>query len=245
MQVPAQASSPNTQLYLTNLSKEALRDWEPAYMHFLHGGCIYGLEMSSLRLTWSCTWLSSTLKALLILLLRSSQTGVPSIFPGTTRSSVTRCKPGPNCPSSHSSISRQLSPLSVTEDSSAPILELQSRGSSGVCGRRVERQSRSGMWVTFSSVAMHSHLNRQGKHCLGHRRQKSFGDSYEWVHEWLIKWEEEGLQREMQSIRDRLCHRKPNSKICHEKTYGIVISDSDMMIFDEIYKVAHFLIVKC
>jgi hypothetical protein len=24
-----------------------------------------------------------------------------------------------------------------------------------------------------------------------------------------------------------------------------VISDSDMMIFDEIYKVAHFLIVKC
>lgn len=53
------------------------------------------------------------------------------------------------------------------------------------------------------------------------------------------------VQREMQSIRDRLCHRKPNSKICHEKTYGIVISDSDMMIFDEIYKVAHFLIVKC
>nr|XP_039325408.1 solute carrier family 35 member F4 isoform X2 [Saimiri boliviensis boliviensis] len=63
--------------------------------------------------------------------------------PGTTRSSVTRCKPGANCPSSHSGISRQLSPLSVTEDSSAPILELQNRGSSGVCGHRVERQNRS------------------------------------------------------------------------------------------------------
>uniref|UniRef100_A0A2K6GU30 Solute carrier family 35 member F4 n=1 Tax=Propithecus coquereli TaxID=379532 RepID=A0A2K6GU30_PROCO len=67
-------------------------------------------------------------------------------LPGTSRSSVTRCKPGANCPSSHSGISRQLSPLSVTEDSSAPILELQSRGSSGVCGHRVERQNRSGMW---------------------------------------------------------------------------------------------------
>ncbi|KAM7321646.1 hypothetical protein ACRRTK_019738 [Alexandromys fortis] len=63
---------------------------------------------------------------------------------GTSRSSVTRCKPGSNCPSSHSSISRQLSPLTVTEDSAAPILELQSRGPSGVCGHRVERQSRAG-----------------------------------------------------------------------------------------------------
>ena len=66
-----------------------------------------------------------------------------SFFPDTSRSSVTRCKPGANCPSSHSSISRQLSPLSVTEDSSAPILELQSRGSSGVCGHRAERQNKS------------------------------------------------------------------------------------------------------
>ncbi|KAK1339242.1 hypothetical protein QTO34_019920 [Cnephaeus nilssonii] len=73
----------------------------------------------------------------------SSQTGVNAFFPGTSRSSVPRCKPGANCPSSHSGISRQLSPLSITEDSSAPILELQSRGSSGVCGHRVERQNRS------------------------------------------------------------------------------------------------------
>ncbi|XP_012519188.1 PREDICTED: solute carrier family 35 member F4 [Propithecus coquereli] len=77
-------------------------------------------------------------------------TGYYGYYPGyssqksTSRSSVTRCKPGANCPSSHSGISRQLSPLSVTEDSSAPILELQSRGSSGVCGHRVERQNRSG-----------------------------------------------------------------------------------------------------
>ena len=79
----------------------------------------------------------------------NSQTGMNSFFPGTSRSSVTRCKPGANCPSSHSSVSRQLSPLSVTEDSSAPILELQSRGSSGVCGHRAERQNRSGMWVNL------------------------------------------------------------------------------------------------
>ncbi|XP_068821997.1 solute carrier family 35 member F4 [Capricornis sumatraensis] len=77
-------------------------------------------------------------------------TGYYGYYPGyssqksTSRSSVTRCKPGANCPTSHSSISRQLSPLSVTEDSSAPILELQSRGSSGVCGHRAERQNRSG-----------------------------------------------------------------------------------------------------
>lgn len=80
----------------------------------------------------------------------STQTGVKSFFPGTSRSSITRCKSGANCPSSHSGISRQLSPLSVTEDSSAPILELQSRGSSGVCGHRIERQSRAGRLVTSS-----------------------------------------------------------------------------------------------
>ena len=80
----------------------------------------------------------------------SPQTGMNSFFPGTSRSSVTRCKPGANCPSSHSGISRQLSPLSVTEDSSAPILELQSRGSSGVCGHRIERQNRAGKLVTSS-----------------------------------------------------------------------------------------------
>lgn len=84
-----------------------------------------------------------------------SETGVNSLFPGTSRPSATRCKPGANCPSSHSVISRQLSPLSVTEDSSAPILELQSRSSSGVCAHRVERQNRSGMLVTSSYITAH------------------------------------------------------------------------------------------
>nr|BAC33198.1 unnamed protein product [Mus musculus] len=99
-------------------------------------------------------------------------TGYYGYYPGyssqksTTRSSVTRCKPGPNCPSSHSSISRQLSPLSVTEDSSAPILELQSRGSSGVCGRRVERQSRSGDDGTQTRPESSSQENGLKARCL-------------------------------------------------------------------------------
>lgn len=142
-------------------------------------GFLSRLEMSSLGLSWSCTWVPRNVKSFLTFLLRSSQTGVHSVFPGTSRSSVTRCKPGSNCPTSHSSISRQLSPLSVTEDSSAPILELQSRGSSGVCGHRVERQSRSGMWVISSWVAVHfsSLLDSWGKQCLGHRGQRCFPDS--------------------------------------------------------------------
>uniref|UniRef100_A0A8C2M1X3 Solute carrier family 35, member F4 n=1 Tax=Cricetulus griseus TaxID=10029 RepID=A0A8C2M1X3_CRIGR len=86
--------------------------------------------------------------------------------PSTSRSSVSRCKPGSNCPSSHSSISRQLSPLSVTEDSSAPILELQSRGSSGVCGHRVERQSRSGDDGTQTHPESNSQENRLKARCL-------------------------------------------------------------------------------
>nr|XP_021516169.1 solute carrier family 35 member F4-like [Meriones unguiculatus] len=85
---------------------------------------------------------------------------------GTSRSSVTRCKPGSNCPSSHSSISRQLSPLSVTEDSSAPILELQSRGSSGVCGHRVERQSRTGDDGTQTHPESSSRESRPKARCL-------------------------------------------------------------------------------
>nr|XP_060475905.1 solute carrier family 35 member F4 isoform X3 [Panthera onca] len=85
--------------------------------------------------------------------------------PGTSRSSVTRCKPGANCPSSHSGISRQLSPLSVTEDSSAPILELQSRGSSGVCGHRVERQNRSGDDGTQTHPENSSQENRIKARC--------------------------------------------------------------------------------
>ncbi|XP_025775114.1 solute carrier family 35 member F4 [Puma concolor] len=83
----------------------------------------------------------------------------------TSRSSVTRCKPGANCPSSHSGISRQLSPLSVTEDSSAPILELQSRGSSGVCGHRVERQNRSGDDGTQTHPENSSQENRIKARC--------------------------------------------------------------------------------
>ncbi|XP_030878626.1 solute carrier family 35 member F4-like [Leptonychotes weddellii] len=84
---------------------------------------------------------------------------------GTSRSSVTRCKPGANYPSSHSGISRQLSPLSVTEDSSAPIFELQSRGSSGVCGHRVERQNRSGEDGTQTLPENSSQENRSKARC--------------------------------------------------------------------------------
>ncbi|KFP68837.1 Solute carrier family 35 member F4, partial [Cariama cristata] len=62
-----------------------------------------------------------------------------------SRSSVIQCKPGGNCPSRHRGMTRQLSPLSVAEDSAAPILELQNRSPSGICRHsRVERQSRSG-----------------------------------------------------------------------------------------------------
>ncbi|XP_028729380.1 solute carrier family 35 member F4 isoform X1 [Peromyscus leucopus] len=99
-------------------------------------------------------------------------TGYYGYYPGyssqksTSRSSVTRCKPGSNCPTSHSSISRQLSPLSVTEDSSAPILELQSRGSSGVCGHRVERQSRSGDDGAQTHPESSSQENRLKARCL-------------------------------------------------------------------------------
>ncbi|XP_044915900.1 solute carrier family 35 member F4 isoform X2 [Panthera onca] len=98
-------------------------------------------------------------------------TGYYGYYPGyssqksTSRSSVTRCKPGANCPSSHSGISRQLSPLSVTEDSSAPILELQSRGSSGVCGHRVERQNRSGDDGTQTHPENSSQENRIKARC--------------------------------------------------------------------------------
>ncbi|XP_074852357.1 solute carrier family 35 member F4 isoform X1 [Carettochelys insculpta] len=78
-------------------------------------------------------------------------TGYYGYYPGyssqksASRSSVTRCKPGANCPSTRSGISRQLSPLSVAEDSAAPILELQSQSPSGICRHsRVERQIRAG-----------------------------------------------------------------------------------------------------
>uniref|UniRef100_A0A2K5CP55 Solute carrier family 35 member F4 n=1 Tax=Aotus nancymaae TaxID=37293 RepID=A0A2K5CP55_AOTNA len=99
-------------------------------------------------------------------------TGYYGYYPGyssqksTSRSSVTRCKPGANCPSSHSGISRQLSPLSVTEDSSAPILELQNRGSSGVCGHRVERQNRSADDGTQTHSENSSQENRIKARCL-------------------------------------------------------------------------------
>ncbi|EMP28238.1 Solute carrier family 35 member F4 [Chelonia mydas] len=74
----------------------------------------------------------------------SIQPSRTSSINGVSRSSVTRCKPGANCPSTRSGISRQLSPLSVAEDSAAPILELQSRSPSGICRHsRVERQIRS------------------------------------------------------------------------------------------------------
>ncbi|XP_021557155.1 solute carrier family 35 member F4 [Halichoerus grypus] len=98
-------------------------------------------------------------------------TGYYGYYPGyssqksTSRSSVTRCKPGANYPSSHSGISRQLSPLSVTEDSSAPIFELQSRGSSGVCGHRVERQNRSGEDGTQTLPENSSQENRSKARC--------------------------------------------------------------------------------
>ncbi|KAG3261372.1 solute carrier family 35 member F4 [Ictidomys tridecemlineatus] len=99
-------------------------------------------------------------------------TGYYGYYPGyssqksTSRSSVTRCKPGANCPNSHGGISRQLSPLSITEDSSAPILELQSRGSSGVCGHRVERQNRSGEDGTQTHPENSSQENRIKARCL-------------------------------------------------------------------------------
>uniref|UniRef100_A0A8B9QNM7 Solute carrier family 35 member F4 n=1 Tax=Anas platyrhynchos TaxID=8839 RepID=A0A8B9QNM7_ANAPL len=78
-------------------------------------------------------------------------TGYYGYYPGyssqksASRSSVIQCKPGGNCPSRHRGMTRQLSPLSVAEDSAAPILELQNRSPSGICRHsRVERQSRSG-----------------------------------------------------------------------------------------------------
>ncbi|XP_044517971.1 solute carrier family 35 member F4 isoform X1 [Gracilinanus agilis] len=99
-------------------------------------------------------------------------TGYYGYYPGyssqksTSRSSVIRCKPGANCPNSHSSIVRQLSPLSGAEDSAAPILELQSRGSSGVCGHsRGERQNRSGEEGTQTHPDSNSPENRAKTRC--------------------------------------------------------------------------------
>ncbi|KAK2539022.1 Slc35f4 [Columba guinea] len=75
----------------------------------------------------------------------TAKTDANSFFSGASRSSVIQCKPGGNCPSRHRGMTRQLSPLSVAEDSAAPILELQNRSPSGICRHsRVERQSRSG-----------------------------------------------------------------------------------------------------
>ncbi|KAG8126651.1 hypothetical protein E2320_021715 [Naja naja] len=51
----------------------------------------------------------------------------PAEAVGASRSSVIRCKPGANCPSTQTGLRRQHSPLSAAEDSAAPILELQSR----------------------------------------------------------------------------------------------------------------------
>lgn len=98
-----------------------------------------------LALPFVCISLPACLKA-----PRSSgdfpdKTDANSFFSGASRSSVIQCKPGGNCPSRHRGMTRQLSPLSVAEDSAAPILELQNRSPSGICRHsRVERQSRSG-----------------------------------------------------------------------------------------------------
>ncbi|ETE73938.1 Solute carrier family 35 member F4, partial [Ophiophagus hannah] len=54
----------------------------------------------------------------------------PAEAVGASRSSVIRCKPGANCPSTQTGLRRQHSPLSAAEDSAAPILELQ-RGEEG------------------------------------------------------------------------------------------------------------------
>ncbi|XP_062974272.1 solute carrier family 35 member F4 [Elgaria multicarinata webbii] len=78
-------------------------------------------------------------------------TGYYGYYPGyssqksVTRSSVIRCKPGANCPSTQSGSRRQHSPLPSAEDSAAPILELQSRSPAGFCRHgRGERQNTSG-----------------------------------------------------------------------------------------------------
>uniref|UniRef100_A0A8C8VEY7 Solute carrier family 35 member F4 n=1 Tax=Pelusios castaneus TaxID=367368 RepID=A0A8C8VEY7_9SAUR len=95
-----------------------------------------------------------------------SQTDANSFFSGASRSSVTRCKPGANCPSTHSGIRRQLSPLSVAEDSAAPILELQSRSPSGICRHsRGEGQIRSGEEGTQTHSENNSQENQAQTRC--------------------------------------------------------------------------------
>nr|XP_033809410.1 solute carrier family 35 member F4 isoform X1 [Geotrypetes seraphini] len=63
----------------------------------------------------------------------------------SSKSSVSRCQPGASSPNTQNGISRQLSSLSTTEDSAVTMLELRSRGTSGICDfNRAERQRSSG-----------------------------------------------------------------------------------------------------
>lgn len=119
-----------------------------------------------------------------------SQTDANSFFSGASRSSVIQCKPGGNCPSRHRGMTRQLSPLSVAEDSAAPILELQNRSPSGICRHsRVERQSRSGR---------HNSRIPGGTACL---REASFV--------WLLK---DGAESEHVDVGLRRCEQHSHVK---------------------------------
>nr|XP_033809411.1 solute carrier family 35 member F4 isoform X2 [Geotrypetes seraphini] len=78
-------------------------------------------------------------------------TGYYGYYPGyssqknSSKSSVSRCQPGASSPNTQNGISRQLSSLSTTEDSAVTMLELRSRGTSGICDfNRAERQRSSG-----------------------------------------------------------------------------------------------------
>ncbi|KAJ7345398.1 hypothetical protein JRQ81_001348, partial [Phrynocephalus forsythii] len=85
-----------------------------------------------------------------------------------SRSSVVRCKPGANCPSTQSGLRRHQTPLSTAEDSAAPILELQSRSPSGFYrhGRGEKRQkTRSGESGTQAHAENTSQESRAQTRC--------------------------------------------------------------------------------
>ncbi|XP_070787753.1 solute carrier family 35 member F4 isoform X2 [Pituophis catenifer annectens] len=101
-------------------------------------------------------------------------TGYYGYYPGyssqksASRSSVIRCKPGANCPSTQTGLRRQHSPLSAAEESAAPILELQSRSPSGFCRHgRGERKDRSeeGTQTQAENSSQDSHPQTRCESC--------------------------------------------------------------------------------
>ncbi|XP_026525858.1 solute carrier family 35 member F4 isoform X2 [Notechis scutatus] len=103
-------------------------------------------------------------------------TGYYGYYPGyssqksASRSSVIRCKPGANCPSTQTGLRRQHSPLSAAEDSAAPILELQSRSPSGFCrhsrGERQDRSGEEGTQTQAENSSQESHTQTRCESCI-------------------------------------------------------------------------------